>query len=114
MALCVFAGAVVVVAAGDGVGLYCLIKWLAWPGWRIEGTIHAPLCAASTLNIEGQSRVTLSLRYENLRAACGPRQGERSAGSLPPFVAVIHCPPSLCCGTEFEARLPRSLGRRPR
>ena len=32
---------------------------------------------ACTLNATGQSRVTLPLRYENLRAACGLRQEER-------------------------------------
>ena len=34
---------------------------------------------AHTLNAVGQSRVTLSLRQENLRAACGPRREEKGA-----------------------------------
>ena len=38
-------------------------------------------CAARTLNATGQSRVTLSLRQEHLRAVCGPCQEERSLTS---------------------------------
>ena len=44
-----------------------------------SSTIRAPLLAARTLNATGQSRVTLSLRYERLRAACGPRQEDKGA-----------------------------------
>ena len=36
------------------------------------------VCAARTLNVKGQSRVTLSLQKEHLRAVCGPCQEERS------------------------------------
>ena len=42
-----------------------------------------PLFAARTLNATGQSRVTLSLRQENLRAACRLRQKERGAEIRP-------------------------------
>ena len=35
------------------------------------------LCRSCTLNARGQSRLTLSLRQEPLRAVCGARQGER-------------------------------------
>ena len=34
------------------------------------------VCVARTLNPIGQARVTLSARYEQLRAVCGPRQEE--------------------------------------
>ena len=37
------------------------------------------VCAARTLNATGPSRVTLSLRQEQLRAGCGPRQVKRGA-----------------------------------
>ena len=47
--------------------------------WRLK--IRVPLFAARTLNATGQSRVTLSLRQERLRAACGPCQEERSLTS---------------------------------
>ena len=35
------------------------------------------VCVAHTLNVTGQPRVTLSPRYEQLRAARGPRQEEK-------------------------------------
>ena len=47
----------------------------------VRSTTRAPLFAARTLNATGQSRVTLSLQREHLRAACGLRQGERSLTS---------------------------------
>ena len=37
------------------------------------------VCAERTLNATGQSRVTLSLRQDQLRAGCGPRQEEKCA-----------------------------------
>ena len=43
----------------------------------VQSEIRAPLFVARTLNAVGQSRVTLSLRQERLRAACGLRQEER-------------------------------------
>ena len=43
----------------------------------VRSTIRVPLFAARTLNATGESRATLSLRQERLRAACGPRQEER-------------------------------------
>ena len=50
-------------------------------GRPVQSKIRAPLFATRTLNATGQSRVTLSLRSENLRAACGPRQEERGLKS---------------------------------
>ena len=41
------------------------------------------VCAACSLNATNQSGVTLSPRYENLRAACGPRQEERGPAIHP-------------------------------
>ena len=41
------------------------------------------VCAARTLNVNGQSRVTLSLQQEHSRAACGPRQEERGLNTAP-------------------------------
>ena len=35
------------------------------------------VCATRTLNARGESRVTVSLRQEPIRAVCGPRQEER-------------------------------------
>ena len=44
---------------------------------------RASVCAAHTLNATGQSRITLSPRYANLRADCEPRQKERVLKSVP-------------------------------
>ena len=46
-------------------------------GGPVQSKIRVPLFAARTLNATGQSRVTLSLRCERLRAACALRQEER-------------------------------------
>ena len=43
-----------------------------------------PLFAARTLNATAPSRVTLSLRQENLRAACGLRREEIGPEISPP------------------------------
>ena len=38
----------------------------------VQSKIRVPIFSARTLNDTGQSRVTLSLRQENLRAVCEP------------------------------------------
>ena len=43
--------------------------------WPVQPEpFRVSVCAACTLNATGQSRVTLSLRQEQLRASCGSRQ----------------------------------------
>ena len=51
--------------------------WVLMPQWPVQSKLRAPLFATRTLNATGPSRVTLSLRQSNLRAACGLRQEER-------------------------------------
>ena len=41
------------------------------------------ICVARTLHVTGQSRVTLSLRQEHAREACGPQQEERGPETTP-------------------------------
>ena len=49
----------------------------------VQSPFRVPLLAARTLNATDQSRVTLSLRLEILRAACGLQQEERGAEIRP-------------------------------
>ena len=74
--------------------LYCARSFagLTCGGARpADSPFRAPLCAARTLNAKGQSRATLSLQQDHLRAGCGPRQEERS----------------LTCAQNDPRRLPR-------
>ena len=50
-------------------------------GWPLRSPFRVSVCAAHSLNATGQSRVTLSLRQEHLRAVRGPCQEERSLTS---------------------------------
>ena len=47
--------------------------------WPVQSKIRAPLFAARPLNATSQSRVTLSLRQEHLRAGRGPAAGGKGA-----------------------------------
>ena len=54
---------------------------------------RVPVYAARTLNAKGQSRVTPSLRGENLRAACGLRQDGKGVKLRPNVSRSPKCPP---------------------
>ena len=47
----------------------------------LSSPFRVSVCAARTLNVTGQSRVTLSPRQEHLRAACEQRQEDRELKS---------------------------------
>ena len=57
-------------------------KYSVWPVHTKDPILcnsSVPVCAARTLNANRSAWVTLSLRYERLRAGCSPRQGESGA-----------------------------------
>ena len=57
-------------------------KYSVWPVHTKDPILcnsSVPVCAARTLNANRSAWVTLSLRYERLRAGCSPRQEESGA-----------------------------------
>ena len=79
---------------------------------RPANTRELPLSAAHTLNATGQPRVTLSPRYEHLRAVCGLRQEERGLKLRPK--SMYSRRPILLRSRECEHRLHPSRGGEPR
>ena len=75
------------------------------PGQRLgpSSPFRAPLCAARTLNITGQPRVTLSLQQEHLRAVCRPCQEERSLKFAPKTPSQRG---AVVCNTTVDAAHP--------
>ena len=76
------------------------------------------ICAARTLNPAGQSRVTLSLRQEHLRAAYGPRQEERGPEIRPKRSSQVPSHPTTSFVTSIvptkAPSVPLALGPRLR
>ena len=69
---------------------------------RRHGPVQTPsfrisVCAAHTLNATGPSRVTLSLRQEQLRAGCGSRQEKKGPEMRPTSSSQARASTRACC-----------------